>query len=188
MSEQPMAESAALAIMRVLPRFPNAMREENIHQLIVGRDDWESADVTNGLAYAEKRGWITRNHGRVSATKVGIEPSNAPKLDNEEAPSRDRSLSLPTRRPQRFSTGCYPPRNNHPPLQRAHRRVLKEARECERPAIRSAAPQINSSGPPALIRVITYTISMTEAGLLLSPDAGGPPISHPSGRRRPRLE
>jgi hypothetical protein len=74
MSEHPMAEAAALEIIRVLkPRFPDAMREEDIYRAIVDRDGWESADVNNGLAFAENHGLIKRNRGRVSATRVGIE-------------------------------------------------------------------------------------------------------------------
>jgi hypothetical protein len=75
MSEHPMAEAAALEIVRALkPIFPNAMREEDIYQQIVDRDGWEPADVENGLAYAENHGWIKKRiRGRVSAARVGIE-------------------------------------------------------------------------------------------------------------------
>jgi hypothetical protein len=74
MSEDPIAENAAFAILTALKGIPpSAMREDQLYSNIVCRDGWEAADVTNGLKYAETQGWIKRAYGRASATQKGIE-------------------------------------------------------------------------------------------------------------------
>jgi hypothetical protein len=72
--EHPLAENAALYIVRVLKdQFGGGTREERVYQALVQPNGWTEAEIAAGLAYAENHGWIRRARGRVSVTPAGID-------------------------------------------------------------------------------------------------------------------